>query len=877
MALVLSVAVLGACDDDEPLVVTPPATIQIQPNPVPALAANAPFTLVAITTNAPAGSTVTFTSSNPNITVTQAGVVTCTTAGAGQSGTITATISGTTPPVSAAVAISCTGGGSIGTPTISISRITNTLGQDVNPGNVAGVVNVITNVDIPTGVAASAMRVTVNGTEVCRTSFASGTGADAAAAVPVTVVCSFNTAQLAANGTPLFPNGNQTIRAEILGPTGTVIANSSSQQLTFNNPSTLGVTVTSSANAQDQNGLRWEGGNLTVVVTPSVFTPGTTFQSISASVTAKDTTGATVVVTKTVTTTGVAPVTIVFRGDSATSVNGLLGLEDPNTVVSVSAITTAGQQFPGGPFTAPAAIRYDDAAPRLTGVVPAYNLATQPASGEQFLLSGSTFPTSCSATATPGVFNCGTAGTSAVSATGIVDNGVDRVTMEFQTSPNQATLAFTTRTSTTAIGQQAADALVARLRVCDALGNCKNTPTAQNSVPFGVDLLAPVVLTVTNVSGVQTGTPVVTVAAVDTGAFSAGFNTTTGYVQVQITKDSASSTGADVKTCVNGSTGTGAAPTALPSSGVCAFNTIAAGGASVTINPAVSGNGYYTVVVRATDVAGNTSTTTSRFFLIDGVAPVITGTTVTFTTGATTANVSAAIHDNVDLLSYQPRESFTGAVGAGGIATVTSLPFSTPTTVKAFGIPVQGNATAANTVQVVKGVQSAFGGGIVQLNGIGYNAYDQAGNYGENYAAFTTTASAGVTATDVVGANTNVSASPTTICASGVGSVACGSTTATSTTATAQLVMNATATVNPLSTVYFYTVDAAGRAVFLSQTSAASLAIPSSGANANLRVFSYTASIPASSLILGTPTIFAVGVDADGDAVVLGQTTVTNQ
>ena len=185
LALALSAMVLGACDDDAPIAPVVPATIQIQPNPVPALAANAPFTLVAITANAPAGSTVTWASSNPNITVTQAGVVTCTTAGAGQNATITATISGTTPAVSAAVAVSCnTAGPAVGTPTISIARITNPAGLDVNPGAVAGVVNVITNVDIPTGVAASAMRVTVNGTEVCRTSFATGSGTsnDAAAA-----------------------------------------------------------------------------------------------------------------------------------------------------------------------------------------------------------------------------------------------------------------------------------------------------------------------------------------------------------------------------------------------------------------------------------------------------------------------------------------------------------------------------------------------------------------------------------------------------------------------------------------------------------------------------------------------------------------------
>jgi hypothetical protein len=679
----------------------------------------------------------------------------------------------------------------------------------------------------------------------------------------VTVVCSFNTAQLDANGVPLFPNGPQTIRAEILGPTGTVIANSSSQTLTFNNPSALLLTVTSAANALDHNGLRWEGGNLTVVVTPSIFTANTAFQTISVSVTGDDTLGVTRTITKTVPTTGVAPVTVTFRADSSSSAGlGLSGIEDATTVVSATAVT-GGQNFPAaGNFAAPA-FRYDAAAPRLTGVVPVYNLATHPLSGEQFLLATSTFPTAC--TGTFPTFNCGTAGTSAVAATGVVDNGVDRVTMEFQTSPNAATLTFTTRASLTDIGQQAADALVARLRVCDALGNCKNTATANNSAPFGVDLVAPFIQAVSNLSGVQTGSPVVAVAAVDTGAFSAGFNTVTGYVQVQILKDSASASGADVTRCVNVATGTSAANTAVPSGG-CAFNTVANASGSFTIDPTISGYGYYTVTVRAIDIAGNVSTTTQRFFLLDVTAPVVSNVTVTYTTGAATANASATIHDNVDLAEYNSRVQFSGAI----VGAANSLPFTTPTTHKAFGVPVSGNAAPAVAVPVIKGVQNGFGGAILgQISGIGFSAYDQAGNYGEGYAAFTTTASAGVTATDVVSSSVAVADDPlcqTNGCTSDP----------TSTTASADVVMNVTATANPITSVIFYYLDAAGRAVFISQTSAAALAIPSSGPNANLRVFTYTSgSISSADLAAGANTIFAVGVDADGDAVLLGTTTVT--
>lgn len=870
LALALSALVLGACDDDTTLPPAP-ATITIAPNPVPTLQLNAPFTLVAVTTNAPAGSTVTWASSNQaGVSVSATGVVNCLQAGA--TATITATISGTNPPVQSAVAISCAqdDGGVVGTPTISISRITNAAGLDVNPGNVFGVVNVVTNVDIPQGVSASAMRVLVGTTEVCRTSFASGTSADAAEAVPVTVVCSFNTAQLNAQGTPVFPNGQYQVKAEVLNPQGTAIATSTSQQLTFNNPSTLIVSVASAANALDAAGLRWEGGNLTVTVTPSIFTPNPGFNSISVTVVGDDTMGVTQTITKTVTTTGVAPVNVVFRADSTIANKGLMGIEDATVFISASGVTSAGQPFDNGGagFPAPASIRYDAAAPRLTGVVTTPNLAQHPISGDSFFVATSTFPTNCTMVAA-NTYNCGTAGTSAIAGVGVTEAGVDLVKMEFQTSPSTGTATWTTRASAAEIGQQAPDALFARLRVCDALNNCKATPAGPR---FGVDLVAPFINAVTNVSGVQAGPTVpVAVAAIDTGAFSAGFNTVTGYVQVQIVKDSASSTGANVSRCVSVATGTSAANTAVPAGG-CAFNTVANATGNFTIDPAISGNGYYTVTIRAVDIAGNMTTTTQRFFLIDvagaSILPVVSNVSLTYTTGAATANASATIHDNVDLAEYNSRVQFSGAIVGGA----NTLPFTTPTTHKAFGVPVNGNAAPATNVQVIKGVWNQLTAGAALLgsiSGIGFSAYDQAGNYGEGYAAFTTTASTALTSTDVV--STAVVTADDPVCKSS------GCTGApTSTTASAEIVMNVTATANPVQTVYFYYLDAAGRAVYISHTSAGNLTIPSSGPNANLRVFTYTSgTISSADLALGANTIFAVGVDADGDAALLGTYAVT--
>src|SRR5687768_18560846 len=73
LALVLSALVLGACEDDEgPGVIIQPPTVTIAPNPVPPINAGSTFQLVAITTNLPTGSVVTYTSSNTTVATVDA-------------------------------------------------------------------------------------------------------------------------------------------------------------------------------------------------------------------------------------------------------------------------------------------------------------------------------------------------------------------------------------------------------------------------------------------------------------------------------------------------------------------------------------------------------------------------------------------------------------------------------------------------------------------------------------------------------------------------------------------------------------------------------------------------------------------------------------
>lgn len=519
-------------------------------------------------------------------------------------------------------------------------------------------------------------------------------------------------------------------------------------------------------------------------------------------------------------------------------------------------MTSAGQNFSGA--LGSTTLRFDDKAPQVT-TQPTFLINTVTGGTTMWLSLANTFSTSCSGAGVVNTFNCQLTST-------VTDAGVDVVKATFQISPNTSTKTWSSVTAFSALTQAAANTMVARVQFCDNLGNCSNSAT---SSAFGIDLVPPTITAVTNVSGVVTGATI-SVAAQDTLS---GFDLVNGFIQVQITKDSAKSDGSDVKTCFKpGDANT----TALPSSGSCAFNTIT--GTSLTVPPATNPDGYYTVVVQATDVAGNVSTQTSRFFLIDGIAPVVSGVTVTFTTGASTAAVSANVHDNVDLLQFNSRESFAAAF----VDAVTSIPFTPPTVVKAFGIPVQGNATGSVTMPVILGIQPTFGGAPANINGLGFSAFDQAMNYGESFATFATTASAGVTTTDIVVANSGVAVDNATICAD-LTNAAC-TTTKTSATATATVVMNNTVTANPFVTVFFYRVDAGGRAVYISQTSSGSLTIPATGANANLRVYTYTASALAATALptstgapAGTNDVFAVGIDKNGNGVVIGKATITVQ
>jgi hypothetical protein len=229
LALLFAALALGACsDDNDPFTPPPPTAIEITPDPVPILPLNSPLGLAAVLTNAPAGAVVLWASSNPTgVRVSVTGVVTCLQLSA--DATITATISDTDPLVQDAVSVSCSATAPIVEGAqISITQFQDPLGGDIDPNELHGVIAVLAEVEVPEGLAASAVRVLVGSTEVCRTMWTRG-------AASATVACSFNTAQLAGDGSPLFPNGAHEINAEVLGAADAVLAAANTRRVIFSN------------------------------------------------------------------------------------------------------------------------------------------------------------------------------------------------------------------------------------------------------------------------------------------------------------------------------------------------------------------------------------------------------------------------------------------------------------------------------------------------------------------------------------------------------------------------------------------------------------------------------------------------------------------
>ena len=286
MALVLGAAVLAACEKkDGDIIIEPPpqqVTVTIAPDPVPNLNPGGTQQLVAIVTGTTNTAVTWSVLSGTSATVSATGLVTASTTVTGVT-TIQAA-SQADPNAKDVVTVTVQAGGGTGPIQVTIGSITQ-FGTilPVNPGNVFGTIDITANLDVPPGVSGS-IRVdivdqagNVVRADVCTQTFTSGSGADAAVAatVPVTVVCTFNTASLDANGVALLQNGTYRVRVRVLNAAGTTqLASAVSQPLVLNNTDVLNLTVRTdsmSGPAADQAGLSWRAGDVIVHIRPAIF------------------------------------------------------------------------------------------------------------------------------------------------------------------------------------------------------------------------------------------------------------------------------------------------------------------------------------------------------------------------------------------------------------------------------------------------------------------------------------------------------------------------------------------------------------------------------------------------------------------------------
>jgi hypothetical protein len=168
----------------------------------------------------------------------------------------------------------------VAVPTISLQTI-NQGGTNapVAINNVFGQIDIVANLEVPAGVQISRVEWLIDQTVVCTQQFASpaevsANADEALAQVPVT--CSANTAAFnATTGAVTFPNGNHSVSVRVIGPQGTVVASSPTNQfsnLTFNNTSFINATIASSRSSAVSGagprslapvGSLWNAGDIT--------------------------------------------------------------------------------------------------------------------------------------------------------------------------------------------------------------------------------------------------------------------------------------------------------------------------------------------------------------------------------------------------------------------------------------------------------------------------------------------------------------------------------------------------------------------------------------------------------------------------------------
>lgn len=846
---------------------------------------------------------VTWSSSNTAVaTINASGVATA--VGAGQT-TIIAT-SAANSSVRGAAVLTVT---AVAPASLSFFQVQNQFGNPATLNNAAGQLNIVANVD-PGQSGLTSVQLLL----ICPR--ATGTGSDTtvvgSSAVSGTtgqqtqqqVTIPFNTAAFnQATGAATYRNGTCSLALSGRNAAGAQVISTTGPAVTLNNADVVAGSIVGARNALDQNGLRWDGGAVTVTVLP-VFYTGQTPSTLTVTLNGADTDGAAplaVTATATQGANGVWTATFAEGPVTPAATPQIANVYTiPALTATVTGVSAAGQPIVnnvGGPFAlnttastqtgtpVAASIRYDNEDP----AAPTYTFATQNpnyAAGAGFINANYSFGATPSAG--QGFGNLGTNAAGCVTTTTLCDHaGVDRVTASYSyttANPAAAGSSYTAITTASAIPETASGTAYGfRVTTCDALQNCGNLVSAER---FGVDITTPVVTNVaapTNNQGATTPAGLnnagnVTITAVDSasvaGVTGSGFGATP--VTVTLTRIIANSTGGQTTQCVDVNTG---AATAVPAAG-CASQSVAFGFAlpAGTIDDAAE----YTLRYTVSDMAGNVTSQGTRVFQVDAQNPAISGgisipATVTAGTSFTTTAT-----DSTDIATSAGAQQYT-ALGVSIVQPATANPTGT------IGDNVlTRSSTITYTPQPFYGQLQQFtapntAGAADDLDQVAIRARDIIGNTSADVIvpipdANVTTGTAfaaapGITAFSVASSNNTIwnttAATPT------------GRSTTTNLTATVNV--GASTGASPFTNVCFYYQSnggsnqggaLAGEWVLIGCQTAA--AVTQVGAD---RVFTYTVSgfDPALSFPAGAVNVVAIGSNGNAGLIsTAGTATITN-
>ncbi len=862
-------------------------SVTVTPNAV-SLSATQTVQLVA-TVDADAGvaRTVTWSTSAASVaTVDNTGKVTAVAAGtaviiatstadAGKQGTSAITVAGTTNP------------------SITIGSMTDQNGAPTVLNNVSKQLNVTLNVD-PGSTFLKTISLILNcgaGDVVVATQNISDKApVTGPSGVSQPITLSFNTADTTSAGVPKFKNGQCTVKAQLTTTSGSVFNSANSVQITLANVSGFTATVTTvnshggswpQSAISTADGLQRVQGNVTLTIKALNYGSGVGLQTASVSFMG---------ITTNVSASAGQTFVINYPNDSTKTLgfgvctSGCMGVYQHATLLATgeaapivnSSIDSSGNNPTGLQnitVTLPAPFRLDNQAPNAAGssyvnanagsqqwLNAAYSFIGNTAfkAGGDAIMGATTVKIGYSAAATftplPGTNAAtNTAGTAYGDAyCNIAPFGSQVVTSAsaIPTSTNNMTYS-------------------ARAFEYDPLGNVRctdltvaNGGVAANTLAFGVDNVLPLA-SIDQTNGVAANTAATSDAGKnfvfvysDTGS---GFNPDSA-MRGTIVKNFAT-TFATAANCTFGNWTGATKQTCL----VKGFNT------PLSVDNSLNATGYYTITAFAQDQAGNQSTPTlTQTFAVDAGPVAVTNVTqapAKFDTLGAGGSVTGTATDALDLSNYFGMATYT-AMNAAGFPVNANFQGSTGSFGPNYDATfVQSATPSATLTNVWRHMQNAAAaGGQIEATGVAPGASLTATNVAG-------TAASGTIATLQFTSNT-VNDTLTTAGYLFNNTQSCGATACTSATLTATFQGPTASFPNPpFATIYFYYPDkVSGNLLLIGSQTLPN--VTDTGGAGSIRTFTWTLgssfTMPAGYKSTNTIQLYAVGVTADGHAIITG-------